>query len=180
MEKATRAGIHRNVEIPDIVQRAINVHYENNALNYRKGVGERLTKCIEEKGIISSELAEVLGVSSRSIARYINGETVMNLEKFIRLRERYHIDLTYLILGEGTQAELKWENFNLKETGARIRSWRKDLRLSLEQTAVIFNTDERTVRRYERGQNHITPYQIFCLGYALGDLSDLNFLFMKN
>ena len=73
-------------------------------------IGNFLRELRNEKGITQEKLAERYGVSSRSVSRWENGNTMPDLGILVELADYYQIDI-----GEIIDGERKSENMN-KET----------------------------------------------------------------
>lgn len=68
-------------------------------MNQQK-VGEFLKTLRNQKSITQAELAEVLGVSNRSISRWENGTTVPDFDLVIELAKYYEVEVGEILDGE--------------------------------------------------------------------------------
>lgn len=78
-------------------------------MNQQK-VGLFLKKLRSEKSVTQVELAEILGVSNRSISRWENGTTMPDFDLLIELAKYYEVEV-----GEILDGERKDENMNNKD-----------------------------------------------------------------
>ena len=76
-------------------------------------MGSFLKELRKEKGITQEELAEVMGVSARSVSRWENGNTVPDIDLLVELAEYYDVDLRDLLNGERRSLTMDGE---VKET----------------------------------------------------------------
>ena len=63
-------------------------------------IGSFLRELRKEKALSQEELAERFGVSSRSISRWENGNTMPELEILVELADFYQVDVREIIEGE--------------------------------------------------------------------------------
>lgn len=77
-------------------------------MNQQK-VGQFLKKLRKEKSITQEQLAEILGVSNRSISRWENGTTMPDFDLLIQMAKYYDVEI-----GEILDGERKAENMDAK------------------------------------------------------------------
>ncbi|MCM1165852.1 MAG: helix-turn-helix transcriptional regulator [Lachnospiraceae bacterium] len=63
-------------------------------------IGGFLRELRKEKGLTQEELAEKFGLSSRSVSRWENGNTMPDLGMLVELADFYGVDIGELISGE--------------------------------------------------------------------------------
>lgn len=76
-------------------------------------IGAFLKQLRNEKGLSQEKLAEVFGVSSRSVSRWENGRTMPDISIIIELADYYGIDIRELLNGERKSEDM---NKDVKET----------------------------------------------------------------
>ena len=91
-------------------------------------IGNFLRELRNEKGITQEKLAERYGVSSRSVSRWENGNTMPDLGILVELADYYQIDI-----GEIIDGERKSENMNrdTKETLVKIADYAETEKMML-------------------------------------------------
>ena len=57
-------------------------------------IGQFLRECRKEKGITQEQLAEMLGVTNRSVSRWENGSNLPDLDILIEMADYYDVELT--------------------------------------------------------------------------------------
>ena len=57
-------------------------------------IGQFLRECRKEKGITQEQLAEMLGVTNRSVSRWENGSNLPDLDVLIDMADYYDVELT--------------------------------------------------------------------------------------
>lgn len=73
-------------------------------------IGNFLRELRKEKGLTQEELAEKLGISSKSISRWENGNTMPDLGILVELAELYDVDIKEIIDGERMGEIVEAEN----------------------------------------------------------------------
>ena len=63
-------------------------------------IGQFLRECRKEKGITQEQLAEMLGVTNRSVSRWENGSNLPDLDILIEMADYYDVELRELLDGE--------------------------------------------------------------------------------
>ena len=76
-------------------------------------IGSFLREMRKEKNLSQEQLAEKFGVSSRSVSRWENGNTMPDISILIELADYYEVDLRELLKGERKSEKM---NEDLKET----------------------------------------------------------------
>lgn len=56
-------------------------------------IGQFLRECRKEKGITQEQLAEMLGVTNRSVSRWENGSNLPDLDILIEMADYYDVEL---------------------------------------------------------------------------------------
>ena len=83
-------------------------------------VGSFLRLLRKEKGKTQEELAEMLGVSSRSVSRWENGNTMPDLVLLVELADYYDVDIREIIDGERKCGKVQSEQ---KETLLKVADY---------------------------------------------------------
>lgn len=83
-------------------------------------VGSFLRLLRKEKGKTQEEIAEMLGVSSRSVSRWENGNTMPDLVLLVELADYYNVDIREIIDGERKCDKVQSEQ---KETLLRVADY---------------------------------------------------------
>lgn len=86
----------------------------------QKQIGLFLKELRKQKGVTQGQLAEMLGVSDRSVSRWENGSSMPDLSILVELADYYEIDIREIIDGER-----KSENMNreLKDTLLKVADY---------------------------------------------------------
>ena len=85
-------------------------------------IGEFLKELRKEKGLSQEQLAEEFNVSSRSISRWENGNTMPDISIIIELADYYDVDIRELLNGERKSEKMDKE---LKETLEMVAEYTK-------------------------------------------------------
>ena len=106
-------------------------------------IGELLRKLRNEKHLSQEQLAEKLNVSSRSVSRWENGNTMPDISLIIELADFYDIDIRELLNGERKSEKM---DKDMKETLDMVSDYSateknkmvKDLLVYIGAIAIIF------------------------------------------
>ena len=83
-------------------------------------IGRFLKELRKEKELTQEQLAEKFGVSSRSVSRWENGNTMPELGILVELAEYYEVDIKEIIDGERKSENMKMEE---KETLRKVADY---------------------------------------------------------
>ena len=83
-------------------------------------IGRFLKELRKEKELTQEQLAERFGVSSRSVSRWENGNTMPELGILVELAEYYEVDIKEIIDGERKSESMKQEE---KETLRKVADY---------------------------------------------------------
>ena len=86
----------------------------------RMKIGGFLRELRKEKELTQEQLAEKFGVSSRSVSRWENGNTMPELGILVELAEFYEVDIKEIIDGERKSESMKKEE---KETLRKVADY---------------------------------------------------------
>lgn len=143
-------------------------------MNQQK-VGKLLKELRNEKGMTQEQLAEMLGVSNRSISRWENGVTMPDFDLLIQMAEFYDVEIGEILDGERNHENMdkKTEETLLKVadyTNAEKRALPRRLRF-LILTVLLCLLSYIGIDILEFSQ--VQPYKAvgeFALGVAVGEL----------
>ena len=68
-------------------------------------IGKFIAQCRKEQGLTQEQLSEKLGVSSKSVSRWENGNTMPDLSMFQTLCSIFNVELAELLSGKRLTAE---------------------------------------------------------------------------
>lgn len=83
-------------------------------------IGSFLKELRKEKELTQEQLAEIFGVSSRSVSRWENGNTMPELGILVELADYYEVDIKEIIDGERKSEGMKKEE---KETLQKVADY---------------------------------------------------------
>ncbi len=110
-------------------------------------IGFFLRELRKEKGKTQEEIAELFGVSSRSVSRWENGNTMPDLGILVELSEYYGTDISEIIHGERKSEKME----NEKETLLMIADYSKKQKMQAIVRAVILFSLEMVMCGYTIG-----------------------------
>lgn len=127
---------------------------------------KRLIILRKKKELSQREMANVLGVSKSTYARWETGEEIIPLKHFTNFCNYFNVTMDY-VLGLSKKNEFNKYNYCKKidkeKIGNNIKTLRKKNNLSQKDLANIFNTSQSTISAYENGKTlllTIFAYQI--------------------
>ena len=101
-------------------------------MNQQK-IGEFLKHLRTDKGLTQEQLAEEFGVSSRSVSRWENGNTMPDISIIIELADFYDVDIREIIHGERKSENMDKE---LKDTLVTVADYTNNENGKIMQSAV--------------------------------------------
>ena len=101
-------------------------------MNQQK-IGEFLKHLRKDKGLTQEQLAEEFGVSSRSVSRWENGNTMPDISIIIELADFYDVDICEIICGERKSENMDKE---LKDTLVTVADYTNNENGKIMQSAV--------------------------------------------
>ncbi len=105
----------------------------------RMKIGKFLRELRNEKGITQEDLAEKYGVSSRSVSRWENGNTLPELGILVELADYYEVEIREMIDGERKSEIMEKEE---KKTLLKIADYvDKQKRQSILRAIVLFSLE---------------------------------------
>lgn len=141
-------------------------------------IGRFLKELRNEKGATQAELAEVLGVSNRSISRWENGTTMPDFDLVIELAQYYGIEIGEILNGERREKEKEEMDKNTEELLLKTADYNSMEMKSVSRLLfVMFSIALAGLLIYAvidmNGLANTAPYEMigtFCLGFVLGTL----------
>lgn len=126
-------------------------------MNQQK-VGKFLKELRNKKALTQEQLAEMLGVSNRSISRWENGVTMPDFDLLIQMAKFYDVEI-----GEILEGERKCENMNkhTEETLLKIADYNNTEKEFLSQKIKPksdYPLKTLYPRAFQTGQNHLIYY----------------------
>ncbi len=119
---------------------------------------EKLKQLKEEYGLKQEELAEILNLTRGGYSHYENEQELMPIKHLITLADYFQISLDYLF-SFSEKKKFSYNKTNEKIAGTRLKTWRKENKITQEKLAKILNTNRSVIANYERGRNYIaTPF----------------------
>lgn len=91
-------------------------------------IGQFLRECRKEKGITQEQLAEMLGVTNRSVSRWENGSNLPDLDILIEMADYYDVELRELLDGERKSEKM---NRELEETVLKVAEYSNEDKIKL-------------------------------------------------
>lgn len=102
-----------------------------------KEIGSFLKQLRKEKGITQEQLAEVLGVSGRTVSRWETGTNLPDLSILVQISEYYDVEIKEILNGERKSGKM---NNELKETLLKVADYNElEKRKAAKAGALSFN-----------------------------------------
>lgn len=92
----------------------------------QRQIGRFIMECRKEKGLTQAQLAEILGVSDKSVSRWENGKTMPDLSLYEPLCKALNVEVSELLYGKRLSDSEKVKQgektaMNLFQTKAQLR-----------------------------------------------------------
>lgn len=132
-----------------------------------KEIGERIRALRTEQGISQNELADKVGLTSKTtICKIENGERCLTLKNLKPFADALGVNINYIM--NGTESEEIASTNDLDAFGERIKKRRKELNLSQEQLAYMVGyTTKDSICKIEYGEINVPLDKILALSEAL-------------
>lgn len=113
---------------------------------------ERIKYIREEKELTQMEMANILNVTRSAYSLWEINKNIIPLIKLNEFCNTFKLSLDYMAnLSNSKYKELNLVNIDIKEMGKRIKQIRKELKLTQDKLAQIFNTTHSAISAYENG-----------------------------
>ena len=129
-----------------------------------------LKKFFEEikvvQNITATSIANSLNISKKTLSNYINGDAYIPLEHLNTISNILNISVDYIL--ELSDIKLpkkikKIDNLNAIDIGTRLKSIRKELKLTQEELAKTIGINKSSISKYESGKNLILTISLYTI-----------------
>ena len=125
---------------------------------------ERLKVLRERVGYNQSDMASLLSIDRSQYGKYENEYTTIPIKHLNTLCNYFHDSIDYIFsFTDIKQYDDSKDKIDLVESGARIKQFRKDHKLTQTKLANFLNTTFSNVSAYERGINIISTTYLFAI-----------------
>ena len=126
---------------------------------------DKLKYIREEKELTQQQMADILGVKRSAYSLWEINKNTIPLTKLVDFCNKFNVSLDYITgLSDKRRKLITPIEFNLEKVGKKIKIIRKDLNLTQEKLAKIFNTTHSGISAYENGKTIIPT--IFLIEFA--------------
>lgn len=129
-----------------------------------------LKECREDLGLTQTELGYVLGVHYSTVSGWEIGRDTMPLSKLVLFANMYNLSLDYIVgLARGNKEYKEKIKLNKENIGKRLKSIRKELKLTQKEMAESCDIAQNTYSNYENGVFliKILPLYTFCKNHNI-------------
>lgn len=144
----------------------------------QKKIGSFLKELRKEKGVTQEQLAEIFGVSGRTVSRWETGSNMPDLDVLIEIADYYNVELRELLDGERRSESM---NEEMKETVLKVADYSNEEKQKLSKKmcvlfiagAILFTIYVILESFFVTGTS-IGPFPVdgplisFCKGFTLG------------
>ena len=147
--------------------------------------GTIIKKLREEQNKTQQEIASILGIARQTYNHYEIQDSIIPLKHLNNLANYYNVSIDYIF--ELTK-QRKYSNFkkeiNINLSKERLKSFRKEQKLTQVKLANILNTFHTVIVDYEHGKNLIATPFLYTIckkykisaDYLLGKINDPKYL----
>lgn len=131
---------------------------------------EKLKFLREEKEITQNELANLLQIHSATYSQFEREYTIIPIKKLSILADFFHVSIDYLFDFKSIKQYTNTKKeVDLKISGKRLKTFRKENRITQKALAQFLNTTQSNIVGYEQGKFIIaTPYlYMICQKYNI-------------
>ena len=113
---------------------------------------DNIKRIREENDLTQKEIANILGVKRSTYSLWEINKNIIPLKKLNDLSNKFNISMDYIVgLSKVNCNTFNNIDIDTKKVGKRIKQVRKDLNLTQEGLAKIFNTTHSAISAYENG-----------------------------
>jgi len=122
--------------------------------------GEKMKWIRKDSGLLQKELAKILNLSVYTYSHYETQDTIIPIKHLIAFCDYFNISIDYIFnLSSSKNYPNQIKNMNKKESGKRLKEFRKKNKITQEKLANVLNTTQGVIANYERGRTIIsTPF----------------------
>lgn len=126
---------------------------------------ERLKYIREEKELTQQKMADILGIKRSAYSLWEINKNTIPLIKLVDFSNKFNVSLDYLTgISDIRNKKIITVVVNPIEIGKKLKIIRKDLNLTQEKLANLFNTTHSGISAYENGKTIIPT--IFLIEFA--------------
>lgn len=112
----------------------------------------RIKSIREENELTQKEIASMLNVSRTAYSLWEISKNIIPLTKLNDFSNKFDLSMDYIMgLNDSKDKKINHNNIDAKMIGKKIKQARKDLKLTQEKLAKIFNTTHSGISAYENG-----------------------------
>lgn len=105
----------------------------------------------EEKELTQRQMADMLNVTRSAYSLWEINKNIIPLIKLNDFSNTFDLSMDYIVGLSNNNNVIKHNMLNKKEIGKRLKQTRKELKLTQEKLADIFNTTHSAISAYENG-----------------------------
>ncbi len=131
---------------------------------------KRLVDLRNEHNLKQYEVANILNIAPTTYSNYENEYETMPIKHLNHLCTYFNISLDYLFNFTNLKKSKRLNNqINNKESGERLRNFRKANNLTQKELAEYLNVDQTTISKYEKGIEIISTNYLYtiCVKYKI-------------
>lgn len=102
----------------------------------QKKIGAFMKSLRKEKGITQENLAEILGVTGRTISRWETGSNMPDLDILIQIADYYEVEIREILDGERKSEKM---NKELEETVLKVADYSNEEKMRLTKKLHVFS-----------------------------------------
>ena len=132
--------------------------------------GQRLRMLRERHGIYQKDLAKLLNVERAAYTQYENEYNTIPLIHLNTLANYFHVSIDYLFMFTDTKTYSQAvDDIDKLKSGERLKTFRKEHKLTQVKLADFLNTTHSVIADYERGRHLINTsfLYIICSKYHI-------------
>ncbi len=145
---------------------------------------EKFKQLRERIGLSITQVAKILEIDRSQYGHYENNYITIPIKHLIKLCNYFEVSLDYIF---GLTNLINYENIqevNKKETGKRLKEFRKENNLTQIKLSEFLNTSFSNVSSYERGVNLLATNYLYAIcskfnisaDYLLGRIDNPKYL----
>lgn len=120
---------------------------------------EKLKELREEQNLKQKDLAKIVNVDRSVYGRYEKEYQIIPIKHLCSICDFFQVSLDYIFTFVSNKSYTNIKKIDKITMGERLKSFRKENKITQEKLAELLNTSQSTIADYERGKNFIaTPF----------------------
>lgn len=135
--------------------------------------GSRLSKLRDEQNLTQKDITKLLKLKSNAYAQYEREEVTIPIKHLNTLSNYFDVSFDYIFGFTDIKSNINFkDDIDESLSGTRLKSFRKEKKLTQSKLASILNTTQSVIADYERGRYVISTSFLYAICKEYGVSAD--------